>query len=77
MKYVELVSCWLYWHIGRRLNHDILKCARAEYGAHIIQQLAERLQIKYGNGFGTRVVHRCSQFEKLFSDEKIVLALST
>lgn len=77
LREISRTGVMLYWHIGRRLNHDILKCARAEYGAHIIQKLADRLQMKYGSGFGARVVHRCSQFEKLFPEEKIVLALST
>ncbi|WP_133135915.1 DUF1016 N-terminal domain-containing protein [Legionella rowbothamii] len=27
----------LYWHIGRRINHDILKHDRAAYGANVIK----------------------------------------
>lgn len=67
----------LYWYIGHRVNHDLLKCARAEYGAQVIKDLATKLQTKYGRGFGHRVIHRCSQFEKLFPDEKIILSLCT
>ena len=54
-----------------------LKCARAEYGAQVIKDLASKLQMKYGRGFGHRVIHRCAQFEKLFSDENIILSLCT
>ena len=61
---------------GRRINHDILNCNSAEYGAGIIKTLADRLQIKFARGFGLRVIHRCVQFERLFSEEKIVLSLS-
>jgi predicted nuclease of restriction endonuclease-like (RecB) superfamily len=37
--------------------------------------LATKLQTKFGRGFGHRVIHRCSQFERLFPDEKIILSL--
>lgn len=66
----------LYWHIGRRINHDILKHDRAAYGANVIKTLADKLQTKFGKGFGLRVIHRCAQFENFFSDERIVLSLS-
>ncbi|RAP34915.1 hypothetical protein B1207_14580 [Legionella quinlivanii] len=73
---VNRAGVLLYWHIGRRINRDILKCSRAEYGANIIKTLAEKLQTAFGRGFGVRVIHRCVQFERFFSDEKIVLSLS-
>lgn len=66
----------LYWHIGRRINHDILKHNRAEYGASVIKTLADKLQTKFGKGFGLRVIHRCVQFERFFSDDGIVVSLS-
>ncbi|MGC1182764.1 PDDEXK nuclease domain-containing protein [Legionella sp.] len=66
----------LYWHIGRRINHDILKYNRAEYGGSVIKNLADKLQKKFGKGFGLRVIHRCVQFERFFSEERIVIALS-
>ena len=46
----------LYWHIGRRINHDILKNNRAEYGSSVVKKLADKLQIKFGKGFGLRVI---------------------
>ena len=33
----------LYWKIGHRINQDILKNDRAEYGEKIIRQLSEQL----------------------------------
>jgi predicted nuclease of restriction endonuclease-like (RecB) superfamily len=49
----------------------------SEYGAQVIKNLAAKLQTKFGSGFGHRVIHRCSQFEKLFPNEKIILSLCT
>lgn len=66
----------LYWHIGRRINQDVLKHNRAEYGGSVIKVLADKLQTKFGRGFGLRVIHRCVQFERLFSDDRIVVSLS-
>lgn len=66
----------LYWHIGKRVNHDILKSNRAEYGGSVIKTLADKLQTKFGKGFGLRVIHRCVQFERFFSDERVVVSLS-
>ena len=65
----------LYWHIGRRINHDLLKFNRAEYGANLVKNLADRLHTQYGRGFGLRVIQRCSRFEKLFPDERIIFSL--
>jgi len=75
LRAINQAGVMLYWHIGHRVNHEILHCARAEYGAKIIKSLADKLQLKYGLGFGHRVIHRCSQFERLFPDEKIILSL--
>ena len=74
---VSRTGVMLYWHIGHRINHDILNSAREEYGAQIIKNLSEKLQKKHGIGFGYRVIHRCSQFERLFPDEKVILSLNT
>lgn len=74
---ISRTGVMLYWHIGHRINDEILKHARADYGAQVIKNLAAKLQTKYGSGFGSRVIHRSVQFDKLFPDEKIVLSLST
>lgn len=76
LRKVNQTGVLLYWHIGQRINSEILKLDRAQYGESIIDQLAKDLQVKFGPGFGRRIIYRCIQFAKLFSDEKIVSALS-
>ena len=39
------------WLLGLRIQHEVLKGQRAEYGKQIIKSLAEGLTAKYGNGF--------------------------
>lgn len=39
------------WLIGRRIQREILKDQRAEYGEQIIKKLSEDLTAKYGRGF--------------------------
>lgn len=67
----------LYWHIGQRVNHDILDSERAKYGEGIIDALADKLQLKFGTGFGRRVIYRCVQFAKQFPEEQVVVSLSS
>jgi hypothetical protein len=40
------------WQVGQRINRDVLKDARAEYGAQVIKRLAEFLMVRYGRGWG-------------------------
>ena len=67
----------LFWQIGKRINEEILHNKRAEYGAQIVQNLAERLSFKYGSNFELRNLRRMMQFANEFSDKKIVSTLST
>lgn len=39
------------WLLGMRINRDVLKAQRAEYGEHIIKVLATVLTNRYGEGF--------------------------
>ncbi|OGT49012.1 MAG: hypothetical protein A3E82_08720 [Gammaproteobacteria bacterium RIFCSPHIGHO2_12_FULL_38_11] len=41
----------LNWQIGQRINQDILKETRAEYGEQVVSQLAKQLKEQYGIGF--------------------------
>ena len=42
----------MYWHIGERINREVLGNQRAEYGKQIVSQVATQLQNEYGkNGF--------------------------
>ena len=45
----------MYWHIGERINREILGNERAEYGKQIVSQVATQLQAEYGEkGFEPR-----------------------
>jgi hypothetical protein len=37
----------MYWHIGDRINRDVLKNERAEYGKQIVSTLSTQLQQEY------------------------------
>ena len=66
----------MYWHIGDRINRDVLNNARAEYGKQIVSTLSTQLQQEYGTkGFEERTVRRMMQFAQLFPDFQIVSPL--
>jgi predicted nuclease of restriction endonuclease-like (RecB) superfamily len=67
----------LFWQIGKRIYDEILHNKRAEYGAQIISNLAEKLSGKYGRSFELRNIRRMIQFATGFPDKKIVSTLST
>jgi predicted nuclease of restriction endonuclease-like (RecB) superfamily len=66
----------MYWHIGRRIQADVLKNERAEYGQEILQTLSEKLTQEFGRGFSEKALHRMIQFAGVFPDEQIVATLS-
>jgi len=39
------------WLLGMRIQHDVLKAQRAEYGEQVIKSLARALTNRYGEGF--------------------------
>lgn len=65
----------LYWYVGQRVRHDILKKKRAEYGRGIVAALGRQLEREFGRGFSEKNLHRMVQFAEAFPDEKIVAAL--
>ena len=65
----------LYWNIGKRVNDEILKGERAEYGQEIVASLGRELVAEYGNGFSEKNLRRMIQFAEVFPEEKIVAAL--
>ena len=68
----------MYWHIGERINREVLGNQRAEYGKQIVAQVATQLQEDYGKkGFEPRSIWRMMQFAQDFPDIKIVSAVST
>ena len=68
----------MYWHIGERINRDVLGNERAEYGKQIVATVSRQLQVWYGNkGFEERTVRRMVQFAQVFPDLEIVTPLVT
>ena len=66
----------MYWHIGNRINNEVLKNERAEYGKQIVSQVARQLQEEYGTkGFEERTIRRMMQFAQMFPDFQIVSPL--
>ena len=65
----------LYWKIGRRINADILKYKRAQYGEQIVASLTRQLESAYGKGFEEKNIRRMMQFATIFSNERIVASL--
>ena len=68
----------MYWHIGERINREVLGNQRAEYGKQIVSAVSTQLQKEYGRkGFEPRSIWRMMQFAQYFPDSKIVSAVST
>lgn len=68
----------MYWHIGERINRELLHYQRAEYGKQIVSTVSTQLQEEYGSrGFELRSIRRMMQFALKFPDEQIVSAVST
>ena len=66
----------MYWHIGDRINREVLGGERAAYGKQIISRLAQNLQTEYGKGsFSEKHLRQMMRFAEVFSDEKIVYTL--
>ncbi|MEK7412584.1 MAG: DUF1016 N-terminal domain-containing protein, partial [Planctomycetota bacterium] len=65
-----------YWHIGKTIKAEVLQHERAQYGAGVLKQLAERLTREYGNGFGHSGLTRMAKFYDCLPEESIVATLS-
>lgn len=65
----------LYWNVGKKINAEILRNKRAEYGKEIVQSLAQQLQTEYGNGWNEKQLRHCLRFAEIIQDRQIVSAL--
>jgi predicted nuclease of restriction endonuclease-like (RecB) superfamily len=65
----------LYWRIGARINEEILKGKRADYGSEIVSTLSRQLTTEYGRGFSEKSLRHMIRFAEAFADERIVSAL--
>jgi predicted nuclease of restriction endonuclease-like (RecB) superfamily len=67
----------MYWHIGERINRDVLSNQRAEYGKQIVSTVSTQLQEEYGaKGFDEKNIRRMMQFAQMIPDSQIVVTLS-
>ena len=67
----------MYWHIGERINREVLGNQRAEYGKQIVSTVSTQLQSYYGTkGFEKSSITRMMKFAKLFPDKQIVAPLA-
>ncbi|MDO9540864.1 MAG: DUF1016 N-terminal domain-containing protein, partial [Kiritimatiellia bacterium] len=64
----------LYWNIGQRIQKDILRERRAEYGQQIVFALGIELTKEFGQGFVPRNLWYMVRFAETFPEEKIVNA---
>ncbi len=66
----------MYWHIGERVNAEVLKNKRAEYGKKIVASLSRQLREEYGaKGFDEKNIRRMMQFAQEFPKEQIVASV--
>jgi predicted nuclease of restriction endonuclease-like (RecB) superfamily len=72
---VNAAMTMLYWRIGKRINEEILKGERAEYGEQIVSTLSRRLEAEYGRGFSEKSLRHMLRFAAAFPDDRIVSAL--
>ena len=66
-----------FWHVGKRINDDVLQGERAGYGKQVIPALARDLVEQYGNSFVARNLHRMMQFAEMYPDPGIVKPLAS
>lgn len=69
----QALLCWL---IGKRIDEEVLKAERAEYGEAIVTSLAKELTLAYGKGYSRPNLFRMIKFAKKFSNREIVSTLS-
>ena len=65
-----------YWQIGKTIQTEVLQHERAQYGAGVLKQLAQRLTRDYGNGFSHSGLTRMAKFYGCLPEQDIVATLS-
>ncbi len=66
----------MYWHIGERINREVLGGRRAEYGKQVVADISQQLTEEYGGSqFSLRNLRRMMQFSEAFPDIQIVTSL--
>ena len=68
----------LYWHIGERINREILGGERAAYGKQIVATLSRQLTEEYGgHEFSEKNLNRMRLFASRFQDMSIWTPLAS
>jgi predicted nuclease of restriction endonuclease-like (RecB) superfamily len=65
----------LYWEVGRRINEEVLRNERAEYGKQVIAELSASLTEEYGVGWSQKQLLHCVRFAQTINDLEIVSAV--
>ena len=55
------------WLLGLRIQHEVLKDKRAEYGEQVLKVLAKELTAKYGEGFTWRNLYNYIDFYSTYN----------
>ncbi len=66
----------LFWHIGNRINKEILQNKRADYGKQIVATLSAQLEERFGRNFTEKNVRRMIKFAEQSTDNSIVATLA-
>ncbi|MDO5664677.1 MAG: PDDEXK nuclease domain-containing protein [Bacteroidia bacterium] len=72
---VNATMSMLYWQVGKRINDDVLKNKRAQYGKQIVVALSDSLTEEYGTGWSEKQLRHCIRFAEVFPEEEIVSTL--
>ncbi len=72
---VNSTLAMLYWHVGSRMQTEVLHNERAEYGNKIVATVSRQLAAEYGGAFTEKNLRRMVQFAQIFSEKEIVVSL--
>lgn len=69
---VNTAMTLMYWHIGERINREVLGGERAAYGKQIVATLSQKLTKEYGGSqFSVKNLNRMRLFAERFPDLSI------
>lgn len=66
---VNNILTLMYWDIGNKINEEVLKNSRAEYGKSIVATVSRQLVLEYGRSFEEKNLRRMIQFSQIFEKE--------
>ena len=72
--YINAKICLTNWHIGKRINDEILFNRRADYGQQIVRKLSQKLTERYGKGWSEKKLRHCLRSAETFSEDEIITA---